>query len=375
MLTVKSAYHVAMADHYDQFCPGSSINHPSGDRSLWRLVWNAAVPPKLKNFAWQVASGALPTDAEKRRRHIGLNGYCRLCDREQESSFHALISCPSAANLWDLMQNHWPLPNRSMIKWTGTEWLFHLLAESHESIRSRIIMVLWRAWHLRNELVHGKSIPPPEVSCSFLLSYHNTFNQISRGVDEIIKGKSPVFSETFAVGEARINPMPRVPWPPPRIGAVALSVDGSFNVTDGSAGSGMILRNASGGVIFAAYHKLFHCNDALEAELHAILEGIKLTVEHSNSTIMVQSDCASALKAISDASLDRSAYGHMIQEIKFLLSDRVFVPVKISRDQNRVADCLANFGRCGDSTACWLGQAPPCASDLVAEDCNSVILE
>ncbi|KAE8789208.1 GDSL esterase/lipase [Hordeum vulgare] len=35
--------------------------------------------------------------------------------------------------------------------------------ESHESIRSRIIMVLWRAWHLRNELVHGKSIPPLET--------------------------------------------------------------------------------------------------------------------------------------------------------------------------------------------------------------------
>uniref|UniRef100_A0A8I6WEW6 RNase H type-1 domain-containing protein n=1 Tax=Hordeum vulgare subsp. vulgare TaxID=112509 RepID=A0A8I6WEW6_HORVV len=137
----------------------------------------------------------------------------------------------------------------------------------------------------------------------------------------------------------------------------------------------MILRNATGGVIFAAYRKLFHCNDALEAELHAILEGIKLTIEHSNPIIMVQSDCAVALKAISDDSLDRSAYGHMIQEIKFLLTDRVFVPVKVSRDQNRVADCLANFGWCEDSTTCCLGQPPPCASDLAVEDCNSVILE
>ena len=339
-------------------------------------MWNVAVPPKLKNFAWQVASGALPTDAEKRRRYFEPNGYYRLCDREQESSFHALISCPNAANLWDLMLNHWHLPNRSLIKWTGTEWLFHLLAETHESIRSRAIMVLWRVWHLRNELVHGKSIPPPEVSCSFLLSYYNTFSQISRGVDEIIKGKSPVFTETFVEREGSINPMHREPWPPPEIGAVALSVDGSFNVTDGSAGSGMILRNASGDVIFAAYRKLFHCNDVFEAELHAILEGIKLTVEHSNSMIIIQSDCASALKAISDASMDRSALGHMIQEIKFLLSDRVFVPVKISRYQNRVfADCLANFERCGDSTAYWLGQAPPCASNLVAEDCKSIILE
>ncbi|KAE8803399.1 hypothetical protein D1007_20754 [Hordeum vulgare] len=144
---------------------------------------------------------------------------------------------------------------------------------------------------------------------------------------------------------------------------------------DGSAGSGMILRTTTGEVIFSSYCKLFHCNDVLEEELHAVLEGIKLTIEHSDSTIMLQSDCAAAVKAISDASLDKSAYGHMIQEIKFLLTDRVFVRVKISCDQNRVADCLANYGRCGDSTTCWLGQSPPCANDLVVEDCNSIILK
>ncbi|KAE8783024.1 hypothetical protein D1007_43573 [Hordeum vulgare] len=87
--------------------------------------------------------------------------------------------------------------------------------------------------------------------------------EISRGVEEIIKGKSPVFSEGLAVREPRINPTPRM---------VALSVDGSFNDTDGSAGSGMILRNGTGGVIFAAYRRLFLCNDALKAELRAILE-------------------------------------------------------------------------------------------------------
>ncbi|KAE8811727.1 hypothetical protein D1007_11527 [Hordeum vulgare] len=148
-------------------------------------------------------------------------------------------------------------------------------------------MVLWRIWHLRNELVHGKVIPPPDVSCSFLQSYYNTFSQISRGVDEILKGNSLVLSEPLAVTKNRVNPMPHMPWPPPQSGAVALSVDGSYSATDGSAGSGMILRNTTCEVIFAAYRKLFHCNDALEAELHVVLEGIKLTIEHYSSTIML----------------------------------------------------------------------------------------
>uniref|UniRef100_A0A8R7UPH0 RNase H type-1 domain-containing protein n=1 Tax=Triticum urartu TaxID=4572 RepID=A0A8R7UPH0_TRIUA len=62
---------------------------------------------------------------------------------------------------------------------------------------------------------------------------------------------------------------------------MALSVDGSYNATDDSAGSRMILRDDKGGVIFGAYCKLFHCNKALAAELHAMLEGLKLAIDHS----------------------------------------------------------------------------------------------
>ncbi|KAE8796376.1 protein transport protein sec24 [Hordeum vulgare] len=271
----------------------------------------------------------------------------QVCDREQESSFHALLACPHTAALWDAMRLYWPLPDRSLINWTCKEWLLQLLEESHVSVRSRIIMVLWRSWYVRNEILHGKDPPPQDVSCSFLQSYHSTYSQISSSVEDIIKGKARVAPDLI---------------PPPPANRY-------------QAGAGMILRTATGEVIFAAYRKLFHCNDVLEAELQAIREGIKLATERSDATIMLQSDCVAAINALTDASLDNSAYGHMIREIKFLLSDRVFILVKVSREQNRVADCLANYGRCGDSTACWLGHPPPFASDLVAEDCNSVIKE
>ncbi|KAE8793280.1 autophagy-related protein 7 [Hordeum vulgare] len=224
------------------------------------------------------------------------------------------------------MRLYWPLPDRSLINWTGKEWLLQLLDES----------------------------------------------QISSSVEDIIKGKSPVVTDQIS---PPCKSAPRLPWPPPPDGMVALSVDGSYAISDGSAGAGMILRTATGEVIFAAYRKLFHCNDALEAELQAIREGVKLATERSDATIMLQSDCVAAINALTDVSLDNSAYGHMIREIKLLLSDRVFISVKVSREQNRVADCLANYGRCGDSAACWLGHPPPFASDLVAKDCNSVIME
>uniref|UniRef100_A0A8I7B3P7 RNase H type-1 domain-containing protein n=1 Tax=Hordeum vulgare subsp. vulgare TaxID=112509 RepID=A0A8I7B3P7_HORVV len=114
----------------------------------------------------------------------------------------------------------------------------------------------------------------------------------------------------------------------------------------------MILRDEKGGVIFASYRKLFHCNEALEVELQYMMEGLKLSLEHTNSTILLQSDCAMALKTISEASIDSSAYGHLVSEIKSYFSTRVVIPVKIIREQNRVAHCLTNYDRCGDSIAC-----------------------
>lgn len=58
-------------------------------------------------------------------------------------------------------------------------------------------------------------------------------------------------------------------------------------------------------VIYAAYRHIFHCNEALEAELHAIMEGVSLTIQRSNLPVQLQSDCVVALSALANESLDK----------------------------------------------------------------------
>ena len=137
----------------------------------------------------------------------------------------------------------------------------------------------------------------------------------------------------------------------------------------------MVLGNPDGSLIFAAYRHLFFCNNALEVELHAIREGLALALERSDLPMVIQSDSSTALSSLSSDILDRSAYGHLITEIKHLLAGREFFPMKISRDQNRVADRLANHGRVECSTACWLQICPPCIVELLPPDCNSASME
>lgn len=105
------------------------------------------------------------------------------------------------------------------------------------------------------------------------------------------------------------------------------------------------------------------------------MQGMALAIQHSDLPVVVQSDSLEALSSLSNNALCRSAYGHLVLEIKDLLGNREFFPLKIFRFQNRVADRLAQYSRTERTTAVWLGSVPPCIEDLWPQDCNSHIVQ
>ncbi|KAF7010083.1 hypothetical protein CFC21_024549 [Triticum aestivum] len=100
-----------------------------------------------------------------------------------------------------------------------------------------------------------------------------------------------------------------------------------------------------------------------------------LALQQSNIPVIVQSNSGEALSTLTRDGLVHSAYGHLVAEIKELMKDREFIPRKLSRDQNRVADSLANYSRLECTTAVWLHLGPQCIEDLLPLDCNSLIME
>lgn len=76
-----------------------------------------------------------------------------------------------------------------------------------------------------------------------------------------------------------------------------------------------------------------------------------LELQHTELQVIVQSDSIEALSILSNENLSRSAYGHLVAEIKALMEERKFIPQKIYTDQNRVADCLTNYSRTKSCTA------------------------
>ena len=59
----------------------------------------------------------------------------------------------------------------------------------------------------------------------------------------------------------------------------------------------MVFRRNDGSVILAAYRVIFNCNEALEAEIHALMQGMALTLQHTERQVMVQSDSSSQVIA------------------------------------------------------------------------------
>lgn len=138
-----------------------------------------------------------------------------------------------------------------------------------------------------------------------------------------------------------------------------LSVDGSYKAEVGGAGVGMLLRDETGRVIFSACRSLLLCEDALEAEFRACLEGLELSLQYSQLPIIIDTDCSQLIMAIQNRSRDRSPLMHLVQEIKSLSSlDRTCNFVKVDRSQVRVSHCLANFARAENRTVVWLGSGP-----------------
>src|SRR4051812_5415191 len=96
----------------------------------------------------------------------------------------------------------------------------------------------------------------------------------------------------------------------------------------------MVLRDQEGEVIFAACRSLHYCKDATEAELKAIEERLRLSLQRMPLNFTLESDCAEAIELIKGDTPNSSIYAFSISVIRELLRKRSINIVKIDRKAN-----------------------------------------
>ncbi|KAM0922814.1 hypothetical protein ACQ4PT_005932 [Festuca glaucescens] len=362
IFSFKSAYRLALKLKHQYRGDESSSTNTNGDRALWNCIWKANVPPKVRIFAWRLANDTLATRNNKLKRKLEFTDRCTICGTPCEDGHHAVIRCPKAAGLRHAMRAHWKLPSEGSLTHSGKDWLLLLLNQVDEKIKARILLLLWRAWHLRNNIVHDDGKETVENSVSFLLSYNNTIKTMEAS------GKAPMLRKNGPVVVSGTQERPRN-WTPLPQGWVKLNTDASFLSAEGASGAGAVLRDHQGKVLLAACSPILRCIHAMDAEVKAVLCGINLLRGLGHSRVILEADNATVVAALRSKELDRSRSWATYDQAKRWLGDlEDYRVIHKSRESNKVADALAKMARSAGSCL-WFDLL----WDLVTQDLVPVV--
>lgn len=95
---VNSGYFVAKEDSTTTSAGPSS--RTDSQALLWKHIWGALLPQKIKHFLWSVCHDAIAVRSNLSRRHIIRDATCPICKREDESVIHALLGCEWTRPVW-----------------------------------------------------------------------------------------------------------------------------------------------------------------------------------------------------------------------------------------------------------------------------------
>ena len=76
------------------------------------------------------------------------------------------------------------------------DWLLQSLSICHGEMREKLMLVLWRAWHLRDDVVHNKGEATIQDSVIFLRNYWECLSSPNPIVNDV-KGKQNLRGVNF----------------------------------------------------------------------------------------------------------------------------------------------------------------------------------
>jgi ribonuclease HI len=209
-----------------------------------------------------------------------------------------------------------------------------LLDKTNKEMHQSIMMLLWRCWHLRNDIIHDKGKATIKHSVHFLLNYaislHANLCTTSKNMPLDSKGKKPMWNHLpDTCKETKKNKTDLQKWKPPDQGWLKVNVDGSYIAETGQASIGVVIRDHTGQAVLAAGKNFQNCCDAQESEALAAKEGARLAAQWCNKPVIFESDCTTITHAI------QSKEQHLSQ-LKSILHDFNLYASNQWRTQERI---------------------------------------
>ena len=127
------------------------------------LTWKSHAPATCKFFAWLALRNRCWTSDRLARRGLPHQDACPLCDQEDETIDHVLLTCVFARSAWAAV-----CEALGMLDWTPTahDSLAIWLAEKHgtngwhkKDLHTVFLLTLWELWKHRNAIVFDGASP------------------------------------------------------------------------------------------------------------------------------------------------------------------------------------------------------------------------
>lgn len=240
----------------------------SGSDPIWKKVWGFHIHPKAKMFLWRALWDILPHRSNLQKKGIENVGKCCRCGLE-ESNNHVLRDYFWARKVWQKFRlcMEFQQPYVSIREWMG------MILQHHNQEEAELFaVILWKIWGSRNAFIFEKIHYSPDYCYSkandLLLEYR----------------KANVMAEKDKIGRAKAA------WTPPGAGFIKVNVDAAVNEQDDRFGIGIVARDVSGKVIYAASKTLWPFSTVKRAELETFYWAVKVSHRYHWHNIILEGD-------------------------------------------------------------------------------------
>jgi len=349
------------AEGYSTF---QAVHYAAPNPATWNFIWNYTAVPKIDLFCWKVGHSSILTGENLKRRGLEGPSRCALCNSEEESINHLLLTCPYAKEVWNLVLNqmHIDLPGSTLdlfSSWAGlAPFDLHKKALLKASWMWTPKIICWKIWIERNRRIFQeefRSSTKVASICKALLgevieSKHHLNNSIDLNPQELswlsnFSTKASISSSlksTTEPWEVRMDEQEFIKWRH-KLSESCLFFDGASKGNPGQAGGGGVIFSADNSLRTSFAWGLGHDSNN-KAEALALWQGLKLAHENKIIDLTVFGDSrlivqAMALKKvpphlhISRILLKISRIADRFRNIRFY---------HILRNLNNMADAEAN---------------------------------
>jgi hypothetical protein len=148
---------------YKRFLAGSTLFEPA------ERIWKSWAPPRCKFFVWLASSDRCWTADRLARRGLHHPKSCPLCDQQEETVQHILVSCVFARDIWFQVLSKVGLQSLSpgaavfvFQEWREAESRVPKLQK--KAFNSIVILVAWWLWKHRIACVCDGASPNSNIA-------------------------------------------------------------------------------------------------------------------------------------------------------------------------------------------------------------------